>query len=73
MLRWGAKMKNKALLEKGKTFQIKYIGPSGYDSYDGEGVFNGETDDIDGEVFGFRIDGMNYVAYFPLDSIFTLE
>jgi hypothetical protein len=63
-------MKDKTKLIVGNTYQIRYneSGVADYNHYNGIGVYNGQVEDIDGEVFGFDVDGDS--TFFPLDSIF---
>ncbi len=64
-------MKNKENLIKDKVYQIRYTaGPFDYNNYSDTGIYTGEIDDIDGEVFGFKIAEEKDTCYFPLDSIF---
>lgn len=68
-------MKDKSKLVKDKTYTISYVGYYDYDSYKGEGVYTGEIDNIDGEVFGFILPTSidKNPCYFPLDSIFLTD
>lgn len=70
-------MKNKDNLKIGETYQIRYVGYHGYDSYNGEGIYTGKSyiDPADNvEVFDMKIQSSySDENWFPLDSIFTNE
>ena len=54
----------------GKAYAIRFAGFHGYDAYNGLAVYTGETDNIDGEVFGFRIESFVDTCFFALEDIF---
>jgi hypothetical protein len=66
-------MKSDKTLKKGKTYRIVYPGYHEYDGYNGSGVYAGETNEIGGKVYGFKIPNAKDICWFPLESIFKDE
>jgi hypothetical protein len=60
----------------GKKYEIRYSGVYGYDSYEGQGIYTGETMFDNGQTYyEFLLvpKHKDKTGFFPLDSVFPVE